>query len=151
MQKRVSNGVFAPLSGATKIELIKAFTNARKFPSLRAIGTHFGISKTTVKNVLLEEVRANNISDKNHLLFRTRQNIVAVAKRRVERKRAMIKFLKSMARREVPVSLNLLQKKFGGEKAFASEVLKEFIASRETNGSAKPVLRRTASNQPKRI
>jgi hypothetical protein len=107
------------------------------------------VSRNTVKAYLDLLVGNGQLSEGNRLLNRTRQMRPAVNERRLEKRFAMKRFLLLCAKRGKPVSVNLLQKKFGGDKKMAGEVINSFNTWLASRGRA-PLVRRTKSSQPKR-
>jgi DNA-binding IclR family transcriptional regulator len=117
-----------------------AFGEAAKFPTLTSIARHFGVSKNTVKAYLTRLVEEGSVSEKNHLLFSTRKNTAATFSRLVQRRKDMRLFLQACVREETPVSVNLLVRKFGGEKKVAKAMIDAI--NKELAAKGKPLLRR---------
>gem|GEM_PF-6987535 len=141
-------GKYKTISAQKQRQLRECFVD-NGFQSLTQIARHVGVSRNTVKAHLNHLVGIGQISKGNRLIGRTREMRPAVNGRRIERNIAAERFLLGCAKRGVPVSVNLVQKKFGGDKQSAGELIKRVnahLASRR-----KPILlRRSKSSQPKR-
>ena len=144
----IRKGNYKKILIAKKMKITNTFTNFREFPSLTSIANHFGVSRTTIKKILTESVDKGLISENNHLLKRTRKDIVAVKVRLIQRKINIVNFVIKESHVKRAISVNLLQKKFGGEKKTIGQILKE--VEKRLVKTKNPVIRRTKSSQPKR-
>jgi len=128
-----------------KIEL--GATKPSMFPTLTALAEHAEVSRSTVLANLRFLADMGRLSERNHLLQKKHGGLSpSVVARKRARMVAMIKFVRDSMRSGEPVSVNLLQGKFGGEKKAASDAI-AFV----NESSRRVVLRRTKSDQPKRI
>jgi hypothetical protein len=140
-------GKYVGLSVEKKQQIAKTFNQPKEFTSLTAIANHHNVSRNTVKKLLDNLVSVGRISEQNHLL---KPSAVPPKTRAFIQKRrlGMIKFIEELSQKGRPVSVNLLQKTFGGQKSVAKKVL-EFVEKKLAKTDT-PVIRRTKSSQPRR-
>ncbi|MFA5763393.1 MAG: hypothetical protein WC915_01115 [archaeon] len=143
--KRTGN--YKKLAVEKQRQIERTFVQATQFPSLTEIANHYGVSRNTVKKLLVDLVEVGRVSENNHLL-KPKPIPPQIRLRLVERRTNMIKFITELSIQGKAVSVNVLQKKFGGEKSFAKEVLD--AVEKQLAKTKHPVIRRTKSSQPQR-
>lgn len=141
-------GNYRRINAEKRVQLIGMALLPSKYPSLTAIARELKISKNTIKANLQRAVELGQLSENNHLLQRTRQNRVGVNLRLQQRKRLIVDFVRMARVKKIPISINLIQKKFGGEKKFIKAIID--VEVKKYSVRAQPVLRRSKSSQSKR-
>ncbi len=141
-------GNYVRISGEKRAQMLGMAVLPSKYSSLTAIARELKISKNTVKANLERAVELGQLSENNHLLQRTRQDRVGVNLRLQQRKKLIVDFVKMARMKQIPISINLIQKKFGGEKKFIKTILD--VEVKKYSGRAKPFLRRSKSSQSRR-
>jgi biotin operon repressor len=137
--KKLSNVVFS-----------EAFKNN---VSLTQLACKIGISRATLVKHLIELNKKGLIPSNNLLLNRIANQSSKLDRPRINsrllaRREKIIGFINDCRLKKKPVSVNLLQKKFGGEKAFIGAILAE--QEKKFSNSNKIIIRRDKSDQPKR-
>ena len=145
-------GGFKSLSKELRAQLLGAFIDSR-FQTLSQIAQHFHISKSVVIKYRDEFVKSNVLSKNNWHVVKVVKPRPLVRERLALRRKEMLFHIFGGMKDGKKVSVNELQKKFGGEKKFAAKVISEVegvLASRKKFSKWWELKRRTVSDQPRR-
>lgn len=149
---RTKRGTFAKLDSKKQSNIL-SIVKTNRFVTITQLSNHLRISRATLKKYLLELNSRGLLSDKNYFLQRTvnpklKRTRPVLTRKLVERRKRMVVFINEMRLKKKPLSVNLLQKEFGGEKSFVKSVLD--AEEKKWCNSSIPIIRRTKSDQPKR-
>ncbi|MDD3084025.1 MAG: HTH domain-containing protein [Candidatus ainarchaeum sp.] len=151
-KRNKTKSTFASSNITNKMRLV-GLVNSNNFSTLNQLAKHLGVSRTTVVKHLIELNSSGQLSDKNYFLQRIINNKLKrtrpiLARKMLVKKQRIIDFINNCRRKKIPLSVNLLQQKFGGEKIFSKRILD--IEEKKWANSSRPIIRRTKSDQPKR-
>lgn len=136
-----------------KLNELSQLVNSSRVLTLNSLADILRVRRATIIKYIVELNRLGRIPDNNPLVKRIKVESLKrtrpyLLRKLVSRRKRMVVFINNCRLKKIPVSVNMLQQKFGGEKKFVKIVLDSI--EKEYSKSDNPLIRRTKSDQPKR-